>query len=309
MTNYEGYCAKIISGLQDILGTDYTLKREKVSKNNGTQKDGLIIQKSGESFSPVVYLDELYAENRSLAEIASTIYQAFSNFRESPTMKMLSLLTDFEKIRSRVILRLVNYSANAERLKSIAHIKVLDMAAAFYLFIGDGPEGLQTAAVSNDLLKSWGVSFEEFYPLALGNMERIMPPVRTNFLQIMKDIGIKIDMKSSGSLEHPFSDLMHILTNRQMVFGAASILYPSFLKKVSDELEDDLILLPSSVHEFIALPDMFFEEDSLNGFAEMVKEINFKEVSDTDKLSDNAYRYVRDEDAVYLMDTDICYHL
>ena len=54
---------------------------------------------------------------------------------------------------------------------------------------------------------------------------------------------------------------------------------------------------------------MFFEEDSLNGFAEMVKEINFKEVSDTDKLSDNAYRYVRDEDAVYLMDTDICYHL
>ena len=55
MTNYEEYCAKIISGLQDILGTDYTLKREKVFKNNGTQKDGLIIQKSGESFSPVVY--------------------------------------------------------------------------------------------------------------------------------------------------------------------------------------------------------------------------------------------------------------
>ena len=56
MTNYEEYCAKIISGLQDILGTDYTLKREKVFKNNGTQKDGLIIQKSGESFCVPLFL-------------------------------------------------------------------------------------------------------------------------------------------------------------------------------------------------------------------------------------------------------------
>lgn len=249
MTNYEGYCAKIISGLQDILGTDYTLKREKVSKNNGTQKDGLIIQKSGESFSPVVYLDELYAENRSLAEIASTIYQAFSNFRESPTMKMLSLLTDFEKIRSRVILRLVNYSANAERLKSVAHIKVLDMAAAFYLFIGDGPEGLQTAAVSNDLLKSWGVSFEELYPLALSNMEKLMPSLHTNFSQIMKEMNLEAGMQDLGFMGRTFSVPMHILTNRQKVLGAVSILYPGFLRKVSCELGVDLILIPSSVHE------------------------------------------------------------
>lgn len=309
MTNYESYCAKIISGLQDILGADYTLERKKVTKNNGAEKDGLILQKSGESFSPVIYLDDLFRENRSLAEIASTIYRAFSDFRESPTMKMLSLLTDFEKIRSRVILRLVNYSANAERLKTIAHIKVLDMAAAFYLFIGDGPEGLQTAAVSNDILKAWGVSCEELYPLALGNMEWIMPPVRTNFLQIMKDMGIKTNMKSSGFLEHPVPDLMHILTNRQMVFGAASILYPGFLKKVSDELEDDLILLPSSLHEFIALPDAFNGDNPLDRFAGLVKEVNCKEISDEDKLSDSVYRYVRDEDAIYLMDTNVCYHL
>lgn len=59
---------------------------------------------------------------------------------------------------------------------------------------------------------------------------------------------------------------------------------------------------------FIALPDIY-GEDSLDRLADLVKEVNRKEVSDTDKLSDNAYRYVRDEDAVYLMDTDICYHL
>lgn len=309
MTNYEGYCAKIISGLQDVLGTDYTLKREKVTKNNGTQKDGLIIQKSGESFSPVVYLDELYAENRSLAEIASTIYQAFFDFRESATMKILSLLTDFEKCRSHVILRLVNYSANAERLKTMAHVKILDMAAALYLFLNDGPEGLRTAAVSNEHLKVWGVSCEDLYPLALANTERLMPPLHTTFSQIMKDMEIEVGIPGFGFVKQPDPVPMYILTNRRKVFGATSILYPGFLKKVAGELDVDLILLPSSLHEFIALPDVFFEGDSLDGFAELVTEVNCNEVTDTDRLSDNAYRYVRDEDAVYLMDTDICYHL
>lgn len=309
MTNYEGYCAKIISGLRDILGADYTLERKIIPKNNSVQKDGLLIQKAGTPICSVIYLDELFAGNRSLAEIVSVVRQAFSDSGTTPISRLVASFSDFERNRSRVILRLLNYPANAERLKSIAHIKVLDMAAAFYLFVSDGPEGLRTAAVSNDLLKSWGVSFEELYPLALANTERIMPPLHTTFSQIMEDMATETGIPDFGFVKQPDPVPMHILTNRRKVFGAASILYPGFLKKVSGELDADLILLPSSLHEFIALPDMFFEDDSLEGFADLVKDVNSNEVSDMDRLSDNAYRYVRDEGAIYLMDTDICYHL
>ena len=54
-----------------------------------------------------------------------------------------------------------------------------------------------------------------------------------------------------------------------------------------------VVVLPSSIHEVLILPDNgFFEVPALN---EMVKEVNETQVPDEDILSDHVYYYDRKE--------------
>lgn len=55
---------------------------------------------------------------------------------------------------------------------------------------------------------------------------------------------------------------MMILRTNSLEYGAAAVLFPEFLKEVAETIQDDLILLPSSIHEWIVFPRKQFEYDS-----------------------------------------------
>lgn len=48
--------------------------------------------------------------------------------------------------------------------------------------------------------------------------------------------------------------LIQVVTNQRKTFGATMILFPEILKVISEFYEDDLYVLPSSVHEILVLP-------------------------------------------------------
>ena len=47
---------------------------------------------------------------------------------------------------------------------------------------------------------------------------------------------------------------MYVLTNKYKLWGAAAFLYPGVLKATAKRFGKDLIILPSSVHEVILIP-------------------------------------------------------
>ena len=60
-----------------------------------------------------------------------------------------------------------------------------------------------------------------------------------------------------------------------------------------------MIILPSSIHEVLILA---YEEDlDIDEIKEMVYMINRSEVPVVDILSDNVYRYSREDDKVYMV--------
>lgn len=65
---------------------------------------------------------------------------------------------------------------------------------------------------------------------------------------------------------------MYILTNNRRFLGACCILYPNVLKEISKDLKDNLILLPSSIHEFIVVPASFTDNAQL--LRDIVCEVN-----------------------------------
>ena len=81
---------------------------------------------------------------------------------------------------------------------------------------------------------------------------------------------------------------MFVITNDLKLNGAASIYYSDVLEKIAEKLRDDLYILPSSIHEVIAIPSKYGDLESLST---MVKEVNSTQVAEEEQLSDNVYLY------------------
>ena len=87
---------------------------------------------------------------------------------------------------------------------------------------------------------------------------------------------------------------MYVLTNKYKLWGAAAFLYPGVLKATAKRFGKDLIILPSSVHEIILIPQDDLEE--FGDLSEIVKNINDHDVLPEEVLSDSVYRYCCEDD-------------
>ena len=91
---------------------------------------------------------------------------------------------------------------------------------------------------------------------------------------------------------------MYVLTNQLKMNGAACILYPDALRKCSQQIGSDLLILPSSIHEVILLPDD--GRSNREELREMVEEINRTQLEVEEVLSGQVYRYERKTNRIIL---------
>ena len=81
---------------------------------------------------------------------------------------------------------------------------------------------------------------------------------------------------------------MYVITNMQYDNGASTIFYDDALERISEMIGTDLYIMPSSIHEVIAIStDMGTPED----LSEMVRKVNGSMVSVEEQLSNNVYYY------------------
>lgn len=79
--------------------------------------------------------------------------------------------------------------------------------------------------------------------------------------------------------------------NEQGINGAVSMLYEDKLHELSERLDSDLYIMPSSIHETIAISATSMDPEEL---AMMVQEVNMNEVSLGERLSNQVYHYDKD---------------
>lgn len=84
---------------------------------------------------------------------------------------------------------------------------------------------------------------------------------------------------------------MFVLSNERKINGASIILYNEPLAELSDKLSDDLLIMPSSIHEVLAVPASSMDAIDLK---QMVREVNDTEVSEQEILGYSVYRYNRE---------------
>lgn len=302
---YETFLNEVKEHMEHALGKGYDLTLRRVPKNNGLMLDGLCIAKDGGHVAPAIYLNPCYLQHqagRSMADIVSeliTLYQA----NQTPPDVDYDRLACFEEIRSHIACRLIHADSNQALLTDIPHIPWMDLALVFYLCLHEDDSGLMTATIHNIHLDIWNISLAELKETALANTPKLFPPVISSMARIIEDLSQAMEQESAsqpsdgnpvdyGLPDPDASAPFYVLSNTSGINGAACILYPEVLKNFADSMEKDIIILPSSIHEVLLLPD-----DGDISYAEMsrlVTHINRSEVPKEDRLSNQVYLYSRE---------------
>lgn len=88
-------------------------------------------------------------------------------------------------------------------------------------------------------------------------------------------------------------DDLTVVSNKNGWCGAGVIMIPELFRSISNK---DLFILPSSIHEVLALPDDGNTE--VEFLQSMVSEINKYEVAEDERLTDSVYKYFHEDNKI-----------
>lgn len=299
---YETFLTTIHSLVQEKLEGRAEVSLRRVLKNNGLLLDGLSISSPSSAFSPTVYLNSYYNEEEeglSLPVIAEQILLLYEEENGLPS-ELAQQLKDFEKIRDRIAYKLINAEDNAVLLSEVPHFRYLDLAVVFYIIVSESDDGQMTALIHNEHLGMWNVTREDLSDFAEKNMAALLPcritPIEDAILAIDEEELPGGVYELSGEETDLFPVNLYVLSNERGINGAACLLYRDVLKNFAEQVGDDLVILPSSIHEVLLAPSKkALSYDELN---EMVYYINRSEVPMEDRLSDHIYYYSREQNCI-----------
>lgn len=306
--NYNEFYEKLQKDYKKYLPKGFencTMVLDTIIKNNGVKLDAVkfVNSKNNPSIIPTVYPRGYFEDCKDL-----TVDEIIQRIVEVGCMANDNINLDFDNIKNNIVFQLINAEKNKELLKNAPHRMFRNLAIIYRWVVDKDSKGIQSSIVTNELnkVKMNNLSEEELFALAYKNTKKILPPM----VSTMEDVVEKMLRKENipeEQIEYMLKSLrstsddekMYIITNKASINGASSIIYlKDTLGKIADKLNSDLYILPSSIHEVIAVSVKHFSELNLK---EMVKEVNITEVADTEILSDSVYFYDRSQAELILM--------
>ena len=287
MMNYEEFKETVVSEIAGFIGgrlSDAEVSVKQVAKNN-VMHDGLVFSGTDALAMPMLYIDEIYKGHANDADA----YPGMAEIRDLVEKNLdkvdpdvLSKIEDWDYARDRVFMRLVS-STNSEYVKdkvsrNVADLTILYSVQVEGLSMEEAPDVVSSVAVTDKLLDAYGVTEDALHKAALRNTNRDA--------RIMS----MTEMLGGMGCEVPEGNIpMYVITNVTRVNGASSLMSPDAMDEVAERLgTKNIYILPSSVHEAIAVPA---EGSDVLELLAMVKEVNGAMVNDVDRLSDNVYTY------------------
>ena len=281
MMDYEVFKNVIATRIKEFLPSVYAefdVSIMEVPKING-MKEAMILafESDGCRMSgPNIYLDDLYndfKESRDLEEILKETAGKIigctgtQNFGRSETVKL-------EEYKKYVVQMLINTDMNSQLLESAPHREFFDLSLIYRLAIPDANDGgYATALITYEMMNEMGLTLEELDSLAEENSRSNLPT------QLFR-MGPELTM----------------MTTEAKMYGAINLLRTDEIRKLSDEVDGNLYLLPSSVHDVMAFKETEYSKES--SYFAMLKSGNEK-CNDTDEnLSNNIYYYDREKNTI-----------
>ena len=298
MMNYEIFKEVVKEKFLDYMPEKYKgmeVVTAPVEKVNMTL-DGLSLREEGKHISPTIYINDMYKRYQNCEDLEQTIMGAcdvmVKAFEEIPPVSVDSILKDASE---RVVFQIINTQQNKSFLEKVPHREFQDLSIVYKVIISADKDAVQSSKITNEFAKRLGMSEEQLFKCAAENTRRLFPPVVRSMNDIMREMfardGMPQEIAEMMIAEIPPEQTMWVISNEKGINGAASMLYENELHELAESLESDLYILPSSVHEVIAVSSDMGSPEML---AQMVVEVNMQEVSLDERLSNQVYHYDKD---------------
>ncbi len=290
MMDYEQFKTMVLEHFHEYFPAEYRdveIVETKTQKANRTL-DGLAVKAPNSNVAPVIYIDDMYRDYKAgqtcrgvMNDYAEAVVHSFKRAK-----KVAYITQDMQKdsMKDNIVFRLVNTAANAEMLEEMPHREWLDLSIIYKWLNRVDDEGMATVAITDSLARMLEFDEEMLYKLAYENTKRLLPPT----IESMSDLLEELSCGELSAREMSIGIPIFVITNSEKNFGAVSMLYTERIDELAMKLEDDLYILPSSIHEVIAVPASLGDA---KGLAEMVLEVNSRQVDIIVIRSNQLYRY------------------
>ena len=271
----------------------YVKEQEKIN----SQYTGLTVV--GENIAnPTINLEAFHKEYENGKLMEDVLYEIAKIIQMEGPQVDVSRLSDYEKIKDSLFIRVCNSKENKGFLKNAPHVEIEDMAVTCHILVAKDFRGISSTPVTNDMLKMYGIREEQLFDDAMVSSPKVNTPEIVNMDELMAGMyreqyemmGYNDEEIARMLEDMPHAEIpMIVVTNEDRVNGAATIFYPGVMDEIGENLGSNFFVLPSSLHETIVVPDN--GNMDFKALLAMVTEINATEVDTRDKLTDQVYHY------------------
>lgn len=269
---------KIIENLKEL---GYDAMATKVDKN-GTILNGITIRTPGVNVAPTIYYENL--TNGTIGEMCAQIIDIYEKNKMDEDMDM-EWITKWDKVKERELVPFVRSNKFDKEGKYVLR-PLLDMVVGVKILIDGIGDAQGAVTVTKQLLETWGITEDELF--ANANDNYTIRPMNEVMAEMM---GMSVDELASIGMEMPESS-MFVASNTSKINGAGILSKLDVIKDKANELEYDLFILPSSIHECLLVPDN--GKMNLEELQNMVSEVNNTQVAPEDLLTYSVYKYTRE---------------
>lgn len=297
MSKYEEFKFEVTEGIRRFyrsMGQEIEVLFESKQKNNSTKVEGIIIKKenSNTNIFPCIWLGEIFDDYNHGVPVEAIVNFIVRTYEKSSIKHFdMEWFRDWEKVKGHIQCRVINTDWNQELLKTVPYIQFWDLSVIFMAETEQPQSGYIT--IQNSHLDLWKISKEELVNTALEN-SRKEGYVVVNMLDIMAEMmseGERDAFQSEAEELPKDGPAMYVMTNEKRRFGAAVILQESCLEKAAQLIGGSYYILPSSVHELIAVDAAAADTVMSCDLTQMVREANAAAVEEEERLSSHAYFY------------------
>lgn len=242
--------------------------------------EGYAILKQDSDVSPVIDNDDniMQMSDEELIEYMENILE-----KDQPTLEdVKNIMKNKDYVKENLYMNLISLPINIEKLKKedISFIPIEDMVITFYVHIEFGGN-IGKIRMRNSLFKALNLTKEEAFLYAKENLEK-------NYNIVDIEEIIKERFGYDASQEETHSEVrMLVVTTKDKDEGAALMLIEKVMKELAEHFSSKFLILPSSIHEFIAVP--YTTQNDINSCKKIVHEVNSLVLSPDEYLSDNVF--------------------
>ena len=265
-----------------------------VTKVNDQVLHGLAVKIKGEESAPTIYMDEAYKRFMSGEEtLKSLMTQAVQEYLDAIVHKPDSIIEkfDFDAIKDNLTVRLVEVKRNIQYLSDVPYMLVGNgFAYVCDIKVNTDMEGYWKTTVTRSLMENEGYDKKELFSKAIEGSCKNDPATLRSMEETLFGFDESRDYFSDDAVIDPDEqDQMYILSTADGTFGATVMYYPEVKEKIAEKLGEGYYAIPSSLHEFLIVPESAGMDPADLG--RMVYEANHNVVDAKDVLSDDILHY------------------